>query len=56
MPGVRVDGNDILAVYRVCKEAVERARRGDGPTLVETVTYRIASHSSSKQGRNESAT
>jgi 2-oxoisovalerate dehydrogenase E1 component alpha subunit len=47
MPGVRVDGNDILAVYRVCKEAVDRARRGDGPTFVETVTYRIASHSSS---------
>ena len=47
MPGVRVDGNDILAVYRVCKEAVERARKGDGPTLVETVTYRMASHSSS---------
>jgi pyruvate dehydrogenase E1 component alpha subunit len=47
MPGVRVDGNDILAVYRVCKEAVDRARRGDGPTLVETVTYRMASHSSS---------
>jgi len=47
MPGVRVDGNDILAVYRVCKEAVDRARRGEGPTLVETVTYRIASHSSS---------
>ncbi len=47
MPGVRVDGNDLLAVYRVCKEAVERARRGEGPTLVETVTYRIASHSSS---------
>ena len=47
MPGVRVDGNDLLAVYRVCKEAVDRARRGDGPTLVETVTYRMASHSSS---------
>jgi pyruvate dehydrogenase E1 component alpha subunit len=47
MPGVRVDGNDVLAVYRVCKEAVERARKGDGPTLVETVTYRMASHSSS---------
>ena len=47
MPGVRVDGNDILAVYRVCKEAVERARKGEGPTLVETVTYRIGSHSSS---------
>ncbi len=47
MPGVRVDGNDILAVYRVCKEAVERARQGKGPTLVETVTYRMGSHSSS---------
>lgn len=47
MPGVRVDGNDLLAVYRVCKEAVDRARRGEGPTLVETVTYRMASHSSS---------
>jgi 2-oxoisovalerate dehydrogenase E1 component alpha subunit len=47
MPGVRVDGNDLLAVYRVCREAVERARKGDGPTLVETVTYRMASHSSS---------
>jgi pyruvate dehydrogenase E1 component alpha subunit len=47
MPGVRVDGNDILAVYRVCKEAVDRARKGEGPTLVETVTYRMASHSSS---------
>ena len=49
MPGVRVDGNDVLAVYRVCKEAVERARRGDGPTLVESVTYRMASHSSSDE-------
>ncbi|MFO1050733.1 MAG: pyruvate dehydrogenase (acetyl-transferring) E1 component subunit alpha [Planctomycetota bacterium] len=47
IPGVRVDGNDVLAVYRVCKEAVERARKGEGPTLVETVTYRMASHSSS---------
>jgi pyruvate dehydrogenase E1 component alpha subunit len=47
MPGVRVDGNDILAVYRACKEAVDRARKGDGPTLIETVTYRMGSHSSS---------
>ncbi len=47
MPGVRVDGNDVLAVYRVCKEAVDRARKGGGPTLVETVTYRMGSHSSS---------
>ncbi len=47
IPGVRVDGNDVLAVYRVCKEAIDRARKGEGPTMVETVTYRIASHSSS---------
>jgi 2-oxoisovalerate dehydrogenase E1 component alpha subunit len=47
MPGVRVDGNDVLAVYRVCKEAVERARKGEGPTLVETVTFRMGPHSSS---------
>ncbi|MFY9342825.1 MAG: pyruvate dehydrogenase (acetyl-transferring) E1 component subunit alpha [Planctomycetota bacterium] len=47
MPGVRVDGNDVLAVMRASKQAVERARRGDGPTLIETVTYRMASHSSS---------
>ena len=47
IPGVRVDGNDILAVYRVCLEAVDRARKGEGPTLVETLTYRMGSHSSS---------
>jgi pyruvate dehydrogenase E1 component alpha subunit len=44
-PGVRVDGNDVLAVYRVTREAVERARRGDGPTLIEAMTYRIGAHS-----------
>jgi pyruvate dehydrogenase E1 component alpha subunit len=45
MPGVRVDGNDVLAVYAVTREAVERARAGGGPTLIEAVTYRIGSHS-----------
>lgn len=43
-PGVRVDGNDILAVYKVTKAAVERARRGEGPTLIEAVTYRYGPH------------
>ena len=43
-PGVRVDGNDVLAVYRVTKEAVERAHAGDGPTLIEALTYRIGAH------------
>ncbi len=45
--GVRVDGNDILAVYRTTKEAVDKARRGGGPTLIEAVTYRMGPHSSS---------
>lgn len=44
MPGIRVDGNDVLAVYAACKEAVERARQGEGPTLVECVTYRYTPH------------
>lgn len=45
-PGVVVDGNDVLEVYRVTKEAVERARRGEGPTLIEAKTYRLNPHSS----------
>jgi len=45
MPGVRVDGNDVLAVYAVTRDAVERARAGEGPTLIEAVTYRIGPHS-----------
>jgi 2-oxoisovalerate dehydrogenase E1 component alpha subunit len=47
MPGVLVDGNDILAVIQVATEAVERARAGDGPTLIEARTYRVQGHSSS---------
>jgi pyruvate dehydrogenase E1 component alpha subunit len=47
MPGVKVDGNDAVAVYLAVKEAVERARSGGGPTLVECETYRIGAHSSS---------
>ena len=46
-PGVRVDGNDIVAVIEATREAVERARRGEGPTLIEAVTFRMAGHSSS---------
>lgn len=45
--GIRVDGNDILAVYRTTREAVEKARKGGGPTLIEAVTYRMGPHSSS---------
>lgn len=47
MPGVRVDGNDVLAVYCAVRDAAERARGGGGPTLIECVTYRIGAHSSS---------
>ncbi len=44
-PGVRVDGNDVLAVYVVMREALARARAGQGPTLIEALTYRIGAHS-----------
>ena len=47
MPAVRVDGNDLLAVHHVTQEAVARARRGEGPTLIESVTYRVLPHTSS---------
>ena len=44
VPSILVDGNDILAVYAVMQRAIERARSGQGPTLVEALTYRIGSH------------
>ena len=44
MPGIQVDGNDLLAVYVAAQEAVERARSGGGPTLIEAVTYRLSMH------------
>ena len=47
MPGLRVDGNDVLACYVAAKAAVDRARRGDGPTFIECLTYRLGGHSSS---------
>jgi pyruvate dehydrogenase E1 component alpha subunit len=45
IPGVVVDGNDVLAVFEATSEAVERARRGEGPTLLECKTYRLKGHS-----------
>lgn len=45
--GVRVDGNDVLAVYSVTKAAVDKARAGGGPTMIEALTYRLGPHSSS---------
>jgi pyruvate dehydrogenase E1 component subunit alpha len=44
MPGVRVDGADVLAVYEASRDAVARARAGEGPTFIEAVTYRAAPH------------
>jgi pyruvate dehydrogenase E1 component subunit alpha len=44
LPGIQVDGNDVLAVYAASREAVDRARAGEGPTLIECVTYRLGVH------------
>lgn len=47
IPGILVDGNDIFAMYSVTKKAVERARAGNGPTLIEAYTYRLGAHTTS---------
>jgi len=51
MPGTIVDGNDVLAMFEAVREAVSRARQGDGPSLVEAKTYRWKGHSKSDQER-----
>ncbi len=51
MPGIAVAGNDVLAVYAAAGEAVERARAGEGPTLIETVTYRMSVHTTADDPR-----
>jgi len=59
MPGIRVDGNDILSVYVAAQEAIERARRGEGPTLIECLTYRVTPHTTAddpKRYRSEEET
>lgn len=50
-PGVTVDGNDVLAVYKAAREAVDRARRGEGSTFIEARTYRLVPHSSDDDDR-----
>ena len=50
-PGVTVDGNDVLGCYEAMKEAVDRARAGDGPTLIECMTYRFHPHTSDDDDR-----
>ncbi len=47
MEGIQVDGMDVFAVYKAAKEAVDKARRGEGPTLIECFTYRMCDHSTS---------
>jgi pyruvate dehydrogenase E1 component alpha subunit len=51
MPGVRVDGTDVLAVFEATREAVERARGGGGPTFVEAISYRTAPHATADDPR-----
>lgn len=47
MPGILVDGNDIFAMYSATKEAIDRARKGEGPSLIEAYTYRLGAHTTS---------
>lgn len=51
MPGVTIDGNDPLEVYKAVKEAADRGRRGEGPTLIEAISYRLTAHSSDDDDR-----
>jgi pyruvate dehydrogenase E1 component alpha subunit/2-oxoisovalerate dehydrogenase E1 component alpha subunit len=56
---LRADGNDVFAAYEVCRYAIDKARRGDGPTFIELLTYRVSAHSSSddpSRYRDESVT
>lgn len=50
-PGIQVDGNDLLAVYAVTKEAIDRARNGEGPSLIEAVTYRVGDHTTADDAK-----
>jgi pyruvate dehydrogenase E1 component alpha subunit len=51
MPTIQVDGNDLFAVYKVAKEAIDRARAGGGPSFIEAVTYRLADHTTADDAR-----
>jgi 2-oxoisovalerate dehydrogenase E1 component alpha subunit len=51
-PGYSIDGNDVLEVYKVMREAVDRARSGHGPTMIEARTYRLVPHSSDDDDRS----
>lgn len=49
--GIQVDGNDVFAVYKAAKDAVDKARKGEGPTFIECVTYRMCDHSTSDDAK-----
>src|SRR5262249_8314917 len=51
MPTIQVDGNDLFAVYKASKEAVDRARGGGGPRFIEAVTYRLGDHTTADDAR-----
>lgn len=51
MPTIQVDGNDLFAVYKAAKEAIERARTGGGPSFIECVTYRLGDHTTADDAR-----
>ncbi len=51
MPGIEVDGNNPLKVFQAVREAADRARRGEGPTLIEAISYRLVPHSSDDDDR-----
>lgn len=51
MPGVQVDGNDVVAMAEVSRQAIERARTGEGPTVIEAVTYRLGDHTTVDDAR-----
>ena len=51
LPGIQVDGNDVVAMHQVCKEAIERARTGGGATVVEAITYRLSDHTTADDAK-----
>jgi pyruvate dehydrogenase E1 component alpha subunit len=51
MPGIQVDGNDVFAMYKATREAVDRARAGGGPSFIEAVTYRLGDHTTADDAR-----
>jgi pyruvate dehydrogenase E1 component alpha subunit len=51
MPTIQVDGNDLFAVYKACRDFIERARAGGGPAFIEAVTYRLADHTTADDAR-----